>query len=47
MVKGGWASSLEEARQMESRDILQALAYEAFLSDYEHTFMEINRNDGR
>lgn len=33
----------EEVKSMNSREVLQALAYEAFCSDYESAFTKLNK----
>lgn len=42
LVKAGYARSIEEARKMTAREVLQALAYESFLVDYQAAFRELN-----
>ena len=44
LCKAGYASSVSEAKEMDAREVLQALNYEMFLADYEETYLEINRN---
>jgi hypothetical protein len=43
MCKLGYASGMSEARELDARTVLQALNYEEFVSDYEQTFVEMNR----
>jgi hypothetical protein len=43
LVKAGYAPTVREAAQMTAREVLQALHYEKFISDYEAAFVEINR----
>lgn len=43
MVKGGWAQSLAEAREMIARDVVQALHYEGFVSDWDQAYLELNK----
>lgn len=43
LVKGGYASSVGEASHMDARCVLQALAYERFLGDYERAYIELNK----
>lgn len=42
LCKEGYASSVPEAMTLDARTVLQALAYEAFLSDYERTYIKLN-----
>lgn len=44
LCKGGYASSVPEAMELDARTVLQALSYERFLSDYEQTYMDLNRD---
>jgi len=34
---------LQEAKEMDARAVLQALAYEDFCNDFENAFLEINK----
>lgn len=43
LCKAGYASGLEEAKKMTAREVMQALAYEKFCTDYEAAFLELNR----
>jgi len=43
MCKAGYATSIREAGTMTAREVLQALAYEKFCSDYDRAYVEINR----
>ncbi len=43
MVKAGYAKSLEEAKQMSARDVIQAIHYESFIQDYDHAIAEMNQ----
>lgn len=45
LVKSGYAASLREAKEMDVREVIQALHYETFLADYEKAFIEMNRSD--
>lgn len=42
LCKAGYARSVPEAAALDARTVLQALAYETFLGDYETTFLKIN-----
>lgn len=39
--------TLAEVKQLTAREVLQAIAYDEFLSDYEAAYVEMNRNDDR
>jgi hypothetical protein len=41
-VKAGYGS-LREVQEMNAREVLQALHYENFLSDYEAAYFEVNK----
>lgn len=43
LCKAGYASSVKEASKMDARTVLQALAYENFLSDYEQAYIDLNK----
>lgn len=43
LCKAGYARSINEARELDARTVLQALAYETFLVDYERAFFELNK----
>lgn len=43
LCKAGFARSISEAREMDCRTVLQALAYEKFLGDYELAYLELNK----
>lgn len=43
MVKAGYAKSIHEASELDARTVVQALHYEAFLTDWEMAFMELNK----
>jgi hypothetical protein len=43
LCKGGFAQSVVEARELDARTVLQALAYEGFCADYEMAYMELNK----
>jgi hypothetical protein len=45
LCKGGYASSIPEAAQLDARSVLQALAYDQFCADYEAAFYELNKGD--
>ena len=42
LVKAGYGD-IEVVKRMDSREVLQALAYEKFLGDYQETYMELNK----
>jgi len=42
LVKAGFGN-LEDAKKMNSREVLQALNYEGFLSDFQSEYLEINK----
>lgn len=42
LVKSGYGS-FEEVSRMSAREVIQAVHYENFISDYESSYMEINR----
>lgn len=42
LVKAGYGD-IEVVKRMNSREVLQALSYEQFLSDYQSTYMELNK----
>lgn len=42
LCKSGYAKSVEEARLLDARTVLQALNYEKFVDEYESTYMELN-----
>lgn len=42
LMKAGYAQSLKEARELTAREVLQALAYERFIGDYERSYIELN-----
>jgi len=44
LVKAGYGS-LERIRSMNSREFLQAIAYERFIGDYEASYFHINKGD--
>lgn len=44
IVKAGYAPTIEEAEKMDARQVMQALYYEEFLSDYEMIYMELNKD---
>lgn len=46
LVKAGYARSLREAESMDARSVIQALAYETFLSQYQMTMTELNKPKG-
>jgi len=43
LCKAGYASSVPEAATFDARTVLQALAYEDFIGDYDQAFMELNK----
>lgn len=42
LVKAGYGS-MEDVKNMNAREVLQALYYEKFLSDYEAAYMELHK----
>jgi hypothetical protein len=44
LCKAGYAGSVLEAAEFDARTVIQALYYEDFCSDYEHTFLELNKS---
>jgi hypothetical protein len=42
LVKAGYGT-LKEVEEMNVRKVIQALHYEAFFSDYEASYIELNR----
>lgn len=44
LVKGGYGS-LSEVKKMDAREVIQALAYENFLIDYENAIYDLNEVD--
>lgn len=45
LVKAGYGP-LSEVKKMTAREVLQALCYEKFLTDYEDSYVELNRDRG-
>lgn len=43
LCKAGYANSLQEAEELTARQVLQALNYEKFCSEYQTAFMELNK----
>lgn len=43
LCKAGYAASVGEAKCMDVRTVVQALAYEKFISDYEIAYLELNK----
>lgn len=43
LCKAEYARSIAEAKELDAREVLQALNYEMFLSDYEQAFLEMNK----
>jgi hypothetical protein len=43
LCKAGYAKSVQEAKTMDAREVIQALAYEGFLNDYERVWLELNK----
>jgi hypothetical protein len=39
----GIAKSVNEAKELDARTVLQALHYEKFLADYETAYVELNK----
>ena len=42
LVKAGYGN-IEIVKRMNSREVLQALAYEQFVGDYQDAYMELNK----
>jgi hypothetical protein len=42
LIKAGYARSIEDAKKMDVRTVVQALAYEDFLIDYEDAYVKLN-----
>ncbi len=42
LVKAGYGS-LAEVKEMDAREVLQAIHYENFQADYENAYLEINK----
>jgi hypothetical protein len=42
LVKSGYGT-LKEVRAMDTREVIQALHYEKFVSDYEAEYLELNK----
>lgn len=42
LVKAGYGS-LKEVKEMTTREVLQALNYEKFISEYESTTLQLNK----
>lgn len=42
LCKSGYARSIAEAKELGPREVLQALAYESFSSEYQRVYMELN-----
>lgn len=43
LVKAGYGP-LSEVKKMTAREVLQALAYEHFVTDYENAYVEMNHD---
>jgi hypothetical protein len=43
LCKAGYAASLEDAKKMTAREVLQALNYEKFCDDFERAWAELNK----
>lgn len=43
LCKAGFARSVAEAKELDVRTVVQALAYEKFCNDYEAAYMELNK----
>jgi hypothetical protein len=43
LCREGYAASIQDAKEMTAREVLQAIAYENFCSDYEAAWLELNR----
>jgi len=44
LVKAGYGS-LREVKEMDVREVIQALHFEKFNSDYQAAYFEVNRED--
>lgn len=44
LVKAGYGS-FGEVKKMSAREVVQALHYEGFISDYEQEYLRINENE--
>lgn len=42
LVKAGYGS-YQQVKEMNTREVLQAICYEKYWSDYESTYMELNK----
>jgi hypothetical protein len=45
LCKAGYAGSVAEAKEMDVRTVLQALAYESFCNDWEAMFWQLNNRE--
>lgn len=43
LCKAGYAGSLNHAKEMTAREVLQALNYETFCNQYEQAYLELNK----
>ncbi len=43
LCKAGYSNSIIEARELDARTVLQALAYEKFIIDWEQAYIEENK----
>lgn len=43
LCKSGYAQSVSEAKKLDVRTVVQALAYEKFCNDYEAAYLELNK----
>ena len=43
LCKAGYASSIQQAKELNAREVVQALYYEKFCNEYEKCWMEINK----
>jgi hypothetical protein len=45
LCKSGYASSIREAALLTAKEVLQALAYDRFLNQYEAKWLEMNKGE--
>lgn len=43
LVKARYAPTIEEAKKLNAREVLQAFAFDNFLDDYEEAYIEANK----
>lgn len=44
LCKSGYATSIREARELTAREVLQALCFDRFCSEYDAAFVELNKS---